>query len=259
MKILQLSLLGGLMIYCALALFLFIKQRDFIYFPPPAIDHPFQQVTFTNQQDNYSINTTVLNKGKTNAILYFGGNGEAVDLNVNDFSRTFPNQTVYLVKYRGYSGSAGTATEEGLFSDALTVYDRIKTKYKSVAVIGRSIGSGVACYIASQRPVTKLTLITPFDSAKSVAQSAYPIFPMALLLKDKYDSLSRVSAIKARVLFLIAGHDQMITREHSNRLINAFPTSQAHVEIIKNSGHNSISNKPEYYKLLNRFAELPLP
>jgi len=248
-----------LLIYIALGTFLYIKQRDFIYFPPPAVKHNFQQISFTNQQDSYSVETTVLNlargKDKQNAILYFGGNGEAVDLNANDFSRTFPNQTIYLVKYRGYSGSAGTATEESLFSDALTVYDTIKTQYQSVTVIGRSLGSGVACYVASQRPVKKLALITPFDSAQSIAQSAYPIFPISLLLKDKYDSVSRAKAIKAQVLFIIAEHDEIISRNHSNRLIKAFPASQTHVEMIK-SDHNSISNQAEYYKLLNTFAEL---
>lgn len=254
MKILQWSLLSVLFIYCALALFLFIKQRDFIYFPSPVIQHPYEEVSFTNKDDNYTVRTTVLNKGKPTAIIYFGGNGEAVDLNASDFSRTFPNQSVYLVKYRGYSGSDGTATEEALFSDALTVYDNLKSNYQSVAVIGRSLGSGVACYVASQRPVKKLALITPFDSAQSIAQSAYPIFPMSLLLKDKYDSVSRANKIQAKVLFLIAQQDQTITRKHSERLMDAFPATQIQVIVFNNVGHNTISSNPEYYQALNTFA-----
>ncbi len=259
MKTLQRFLLGGLLIYSVLALFLFIKQRDFIYFPSPVIEHSFEQVTFTNPQDNYSVTTTILNKGKSNAIIYFGGNAEAVDLNATDFSRTFPNKTVYLVKYRGYSGTTGTATEQALFSDALAVFDGISTQYQTISVIGRSLGSGVAVYLASQRAVKKLALITPFDSAQSVAQSVYPIFPMSFLLKDKYDSLSRVSEITAKVLFLIAENDQIIKRKHSERLINAFPVEQVHVEIINNVGHNEISNVPQFYQFLNNFFELALP
>lgn len=254
MKLLQGSLLTIVLIYCALALFLFIKQRDFIYFPSPVIQHPFEKISFTNNDDNYTVRTTVLNKGKPTAIIYFGGNGEAVDLNASDFSRTFSNQSVYLVKYRGYSGSDGTATEEALFSDALTVYDSIKSHYQSVAVIGRSLGSGVACYLASQRPVDKLTLITPFDSAQSIAQSTYPIFPMSILLKDKYDSVSRANKIKANVLFLIAEHDQTITFKHSERLMESFSPTQIQVIILNNVGHNTISNNPQYYQALNTFA-----
>ncbi len=263
MKIFKWILLTVLFLYFAAGLFLYIKQRSFIYFPTPVIHHNYEQLTFYNvsningASDNkrFPIKTTLLNKGRQNAIIYLGGNGEAVDLNAKAFSQTFPNESIYLLKYRGYSGSPGSPSEAALYSDALALYDSIKDKYSNISVIGRSLGSGIASYLASKRPITKLTLITPFDSIQSIAQDAYPIFPMRLLLKDKYDSLSRVNAIKAKTLFLIAENDQFVSRKHSSHLINAFPASQIHVEIIRNSGHNTLSNQPIYYNLLNKFIE----
>jgi len=120
-------------------------------------------------------------------------------------------------------------------------------------VIGRSLGSGVATYLASKRPVEKMVLISPFDSITSVAQNIYMIFPVFLMLLDKYDSISRVKEIEAKTIILVAEHDEVIPRKHSQRLIDEFPPEQISVKIIADSGHNDISNKVEYYQHLKDF------
>ncbi len=195
----------------------------------------------------------MLNQGKKEAILYFGGNAEAVVYSAEDFLSVFPLQTVYLLNYRGYGGSSGQPSEAGIFADALFLFDKVLEKQAIISVIGRSLGSGVATYLASKRPVEKMALISPFDSITSVAQNIYMIFPVFLMLLDKYDSISRVKEIEAKTIILVAEHDEVIPRKHSQRLIDEFPPEQISVKIIADSGHNDISNKVEYYQHLKDF------
>ncbi len=242
-----------LLAYITFGVVLFINQRDLLYAPTDTINHVFNEVIFQN--DKESINVIVVNDKKEKAILYFGGNGDTVSLSAFAFDRFFPDHTVYLVNYRGYDGSSGKPTEKGIYSDALFIFDKIRSKHSDISVLGRSLGSGVATYLASQREFEKLVLITPYDSAQSMAQERFPLYPMSILLKDKYDSVSRVKDIEEKTLVLIAEKDQLITIQHSQKLIDAFPPSQVEVEIIEGAGHNNILHDERYYHVLQKFLK----
>ncbi len=237
--------------YFVLGIFLFLGQDNLLYFPTSQIKHNYNEEIFLN--DDISIMTTVLNIGNENAIIYFGGNAEIVEHDADKFSNIFAKHTVYLVNYRGYGGSTGKPSEHGIYSDAIHIYDKIKSKYKTISVIGRSLGSGVATLLASKREIDKLVLITPFDSIQNVAQKKLPFYPISVLLRDRYDSIGRVELIKAKTLIITAQKDQVIDKEHSENLIAEFPPSQVRTIIIKDVGHNTISNSESYYKWLKEF------
>ena len=239
-----------LFIYLFVGVFLYLFQRSFIYFPVGSIKGHLHVEIFENQ-GNKTI-ASVLNRGNNKAIIYFGGNAEDVDFNAEAFAKIFPEYTVYLVKYRGYGGSAGEPTEEVLYSDAIHIYNEIKKNYKKISVIGRSLGSGVATYVASRKEVSKLVLITPFDSIQSIAQSKYPIYPMQIMLKDKYDSVSRVDRITAETLVLAAENDVVVERSNTDKLMKAFP-KKVGFYIVSGSGHNDITAYPEFYSKLVDF------
>ncbi|MCG8428081.1 MAG: alpha/beta hydrolase [Chromatiales bacterium] len=237
--------------YVTTGVLLFIFQRNFLYYPTQKINHAYRVEPFSVNGE--SIEVVVLNQGREKALIYFGGNGEPVAMNADDFRHVFQNHTVYLVNYRGYGGSTGSPDEQSLYSDALHIYSRIEQQHATISVVGRSLGSGVATYLASEKPIEKLILITPYDSIQNVAQDKFPFYPMSLLLWDKYDSVGRVGKISAETLVLLAEYDQIIPAKYSNRLISAFPKSQIKVKTIKGVGHNSISNRESYYLLLQDF------
>lgn len=237
--------------YVSLGLFLYIFQRDYLYFPSYKYDHPHQVKTF--HPDNESIEVIVLNEYHEKAIIYFGGNGEAVVNGASDHINNFPTHTIYLVNYRGYGGSSGKPEEQTIYADALHIYDELSALHSDIAVIGRSLGSSVATYIGSKREIEKMVLVTPFDSIERIAQSQYPLFPVSLLLKDKFDSISRVSAIGAKTLVILAEQDEVIPLENSLRLIQAFPVSQITVATIRGAGHNNLSGNEGYHSLMQDF------
>ena len=237
--------------YIGMGAFLYLNQRDMLYFPTPKLETPYATMTLLNEGE--SIKVIVLNKGHKNAILYFGGNAESMARSSDYIAQQFPKFTVYLMDYRGYGGSSGEPTEKGLYSDALKLYDTIKPKHDRISIGGRSLGSGIATYVAAHRKVSKLALITPFDSIVNVASGMYPAYPVSFLIEDTYDSASRIKMIKAKTFIVIAEHDRVIVRERTQKLIDAFAPEQLEVKIIKNRGHNDISSDASYYKAMQDF------
>ncbi|HFD14296.1 MAG TPA: alpha/beta hydrolase [Epsilonproteobacteria bacterium] len=240
-----------LLAYVGMGVFLYINQRSYLYFPTADTKTAYHHMTMHN--DGESINAIVLNKGHKNAILYFGGNAESMAQSSDYIAGQFPDFTVYLLDYRGYGKSTGKATERALYKDALKLYDIIKPMHQRISVGGRSLGTGIATYVAAHREVSKLALITPYDSIVNVAQERYPIYPVSFLLNDQYDSLSRVKDIQAKTLIVIAEKDKVIPKENTQRLIDAFDKKRLEVIIIKNRGHIDISSDKRYYKIMQDF------
>ncbi len=237
--------------YVGMGVFLYVNQRAFLYHPTPNLKVPYKSMTIKNQGE--SIHVIVLNEGHKNAILYFGGNGESMARSADYIAAQFPEFTVYLMDYRGYGSSTGEVTEKALYSDALKLYDTIRSRHDRISVGGRSLGTAIATYVAANREVSKLALITPFDSIENVAQGRYPFYPVSLLLKDKYDSKSRVKDIKAETFIVIAQNDRVIPLERTQKLIEAFNPEQLTIDTIKNRGHNDISSDERYYRIMQEF------
>lgn len=251
MKILLIIAMTLVLLYIAAGVLLYIKQRDLLYYPSAPIESGYKSMTIQN--GNEKIHITVTNPDKEKALLYWGGNGEAVASGADVFAEALPDYSTYLIDYRGYGKSTGEPTQAGILSDALVIYDAIKSHHKSISLFGRSLGTGVACYVAANKKTDKLVLITPYDSILSVAKDRYFMFPLSLLVKDRYDSLSIAPRIKAKTIMLIAEHDTVVPKEHAYRLAKAFTQSQLEVYELKNTHHNDIADSKAYREALERF------
>ena len=247
-----------LLAYFSICLLFYIFQRSFLYFPQPTgiVDkNSFQieSIEFQNQQQ--ILNGWILNPGKQKALLFYGGNAGVIENTIGFFSQVAPNHTVYLIPYRGYGENSGQPTEKSLYSDALSIYDQIKEQYESIDLMGRSLGSGVATYVAVNRPVGQLILSTPYDSIENVAKGLYPFLPVSLLAKDKYLSIDRAPKVSAKTLILFAENDRVIPRERSEALAEKFDQSLLTKVIIARAGHNDISGYSRYVESVQAFLE----
>jgi pimeloyl-ACP methyl ester carboxylesterase len=157
---------------------------------------------------------------------------------------------------RGTSSSSGSPSEAALFDDAEVIFDSIRDDHVRISVIGRSLGSGVAVHIASVRDVHKLVLVTPYDSIASVAKTRFAVFPVSLLLKDKFDSLSKAAAIDSPTMILLAERDHVIPHGHSQRLLTAFPPEDVQAQMIQGTTHDSIVAAEEYRRALHDFLRI---
>lgn len=234
------------MLYVAACVLLFFNQRSLLYFPTPE-SRLSDEPGITVESGGESLRVLTRQHDGPDAVIYFGGNAEDVSTSLFRFSTVLPNQSLYFVNYRGYSGSTGTPTESALFADALAVYDRIRDKYRTISVIGRSLGSGVAVYLAANRKVDKLVLVTPYDSIENVAKKSFPIFPVSLILQDRFDSAQMIPNVDAGSLVILAENDQVIPRANSDALIARFPIDQVTVKVIDRTDHNSIGLSQFYF------------
>ena len=244
----------GVIAYLGFGVYLYLAQRSFMYFPVGERTVDDAVVEYL-ENEGETIKLWVIRSGSDRAVIYFGGNAEDVYYNAADFRETLPGYTTYLVNYRGYGGSSGSPTEAGLFADALRIYDELNERHASVTVIGRSLGSGIATYLASERDVYRLILVSPHDSALSVAQSMYPVYPVSLLLKDRYESIRYAPKIKAPTLIVMAEHDRVIPRRHSSRLAEAFDPGLVEQVVISEAGHNGLSGYRAYWDAFRRFLQ----
>jgi pimeloyl-ACP methyl ester carboxylesterase len=166
-----------------------------------------------------------------------------------------PGYSVYLVPYRGYGPNAGEPTEAGLYADALAEYAYVQARHAHVSVIGRSLGTGVATYLASQRAVAKLVLVTPYDSIVNIAQGRYPIYPVSWLMKDRYESWRRVGSITAHTLVILADGDQIVPRANSDVLIADFHP-KPEVVVVPHANHNNLTNSATYVQAIEGFMRV---
>jgi pimeloyl-ACP methyl ester carboxylesterase len=244
------------LVYLGACLYLYLMQRSLMYFPTPSMDNvPAERLSI----DSGGVRLALwrLHGGQRDAVLYFGGNAEDVALNIPDFDDWFAGCTVYLANYRGYGGSEGKPAEKDLYRDAVAVFDRLRAEHERVAVIGRSLGSGVATYLATERPVDRLALVTPAASFARLAGELYPLFPAGLMLKDRYDSLARADRLKVPVMILIAENDEIVPPAHSHDLAAAIDPSLVMTRVISNTEHNTVGSSPEYGAALRAFVCKP--
>ncbi|NKJ23125.1 alpha/beta hydrolase [Dyella sp. SG609] len=244
------AVLAGLL-YIAFAAALYFNQRGMIYHPEFSwrVAHA-PDLVLVNQ--GVTLRGWVVNPGKPRALLYFGGNGERVEDAREELARWFPERTVYLLPYRGYAASEGEPTEQALVADALAWFDRVAKDHVSVAVLGRSLGSGVAVQLAARRPVERLALVTPFDSLVRVAQGFYPWFPVDWLARDRFDSWRYAPQVRCPVLIVRAGEDQLMPAERTAALAASFATPPL-LQVVPEAGHNDIQDYLAYRASLTRF------
>ena len=240
--------------YAAACSWMYAKQRDLMYFPQ-ATRTDAAQTDFGIARNGVMLNGWLVNAGQPRAVVYFGGNAERIEAMRDEFARWFPDSSVYLVPYRGFGASEGEPSEAALFEDALAVYDQVAARQPGapIPVIGRSLGSGVASYVASQRPVAGLVLVTPFDSMAAVAQTHYPWLPVKWLVQDRYESTRYVAKYAGPVLVVRAGRDQVIPAAHTDRLIAAFATPPRVLDLPA-ADHGTVAADPAYGRALASFV-----
>jgi len=236
-------------LYLAACLGLFFAQRSFIYYPPQRAQVAAPRV-WTFDAPGAVLRVSERPAAGDRAVVYLGGNAEDVSASLPLLERAFPEYAIYLLHYRGYTGSSGSPAEQAFVSDALALLDRVAARHGEIVLIGRSLGTGVAVQVASRRPVRRLVLVTPFDSLQELAAQQFPLFPVRWLLKDKYESWRYAPQVRAPTLIVAAGGDEIIPSWSTRRLLSRFAPGIATMETIAGTGHNTVSDSPAYLAAL---------
>lgn len=192
-------------------------------------------------------------------ILYFQGNaGEIGDrpLRFNYYqSRGFG---VAYVSYRGFGGSSGSPSEAGLMADANAAYDWLIAKGVEpgrIALLGESLGSGVAVQLAARREVGAVALEAPYTSTVEVAAKIYWWLPVHTLMKDQFKSIDFIAAVVAPLLIIHGEADGLIPVDFGKRLFAA-ANQPKELEIVPDFGHDVLFEESTWAREVEFFARM---
>jgi len=260
-------LIAFLVMACIFMLFVYVRQDKMIFFPQRISQQELSVIhkRYKNVED-VSLKTkegvTIRgwmvkgpSVGRSPLIMYFGGNAEEVSYLIGE-SGEFRGWSLALMNYRGYGLSEGRPGERALFDDAVVIYDHFSHRGdvdpKRIIVMGRSLGTGVAVYVAQNRVVEGVILVTPYDSMTGVAREKLPFLPVSFLLKHKFDSVSRAPSIAAPLLALAAKDDTIVPPEHAKRLVDKWAGPRT-LEVLEGVDHNSVDSNPLYWETIRTF------
>ncbi|WP_255992077.1 alpha/beta hydrolase [Chitinolyticbacter albus] len=249
--------------------YFFLYQEQMIFFPPKPdvvaarkLAQPEQraQTISVATPDGQRLHGWLLHADTDEpapTLIFFGGNDEEVSWFAGK-RHFFKYWNILLMNYRGYGRSTGHPSERAMQADALTIYDAIShhpgVDNSKIVALGRSLGTGVAVYLAQQRPLAGVVLISPYDSVRDVAQEIYPFLPVGLLLKHPFDSASRAPGIHAPVLMVVADQDGYIKPAHSRRLFDAW-AGPKQWKNLADANHNNIVDRTACWSAVSTFLD----
>jgi uncharacterized protein len=210
---------------------LFFAQRSLVFpIPQTARTSPEaagfaeaeEQILTTTDGENVIIWHVAAKPGHP-VVLYFPGNGDTLARAVKRFREITADGTgLIALSYRGYGGSSGKPSEQGLLNDAAAAYAFSTVRYKPAQIVvwGFSLGTGVAVALAADHPIGKLILEAPYTSIADVASSRlqYRLVPVRWLLRDQFHSDERIAAVTAPLLIMHGGRDSTVPIRFGERL-----------------------------------------
>jgi uncharacterized protein len=231
---------------------LFFAQRSFL-FPipqkirtaPDAAGFPEAEEHFLTTADGEKVIVWhVPAKPGHPVILYFPGNGDFLAGAVSRFrAMTSDGTGLVALSYRGYAGSSGEPSEQGLLLDAAAAYAFTSARYSADRIVawGFSLGTGVAVALAASQPVGKLILEAPYTSTADVAALRFPLVPIRWLMRDQFHSDDRIAQVTAPLLIMHGERDRTVPVTLGVRLFSAAHEPKQFVKFLE-GGHDNLDN-----------------
>jgi fermentation-respiration switch protein FrsA (DUF1100 family) len=191
-------------------------------------------------------------------VLYFHGNGDYLAGFFGRFHDLIADGTgVVALSYRGYAGSSGKPSEQGLLQDVAAAHAFTAARYAAdnIVVWGFSLGSGVAVALAAGQPIGKLILEAPYTSIADVAASAFRFAPVRWLIRDPFRSDLRIARVAAPLLVMHGARDPTIPIGFGERLFALAREPKQFVRFAQ-GGHNDLDQYGAI-EVARRFIDAP--
>lgn len=248
----------------------FMMQERFLFFPeslPQDFDYSLPanaEEVFFDTDDGARINALWYRAENSNetdessgVILYFHGNAGSL----RTWKSVAPQilstgYDLFIIDYRGFGKSTGTLSEKGLYADGRAAYRELLARGyepEDIVVLGRSIGTGIACEIAATEEIRALILETPFTSMVELATEYIPILPR-LILNYKFENEKKAAKIDVPTLIIHGDQDEVIPIEHGRTIFDAF-SEPRELALLAGAGHNDFTGHREYVASLTGFLD----
>ena len=245
----------------------YLYQERLIFFPEvlPSdysflIPHPFRELSLQPSPEVHLHALQITTPNPKAVVVYFHGNAGSLrtwHAVADDFVTR--NMDIVIPDYRGYGKSRGPLSQAALLQDAVEIYKAVQQRYPDTPIIlyGRSLGSGIAAWLATQVRPAMLILETPYDNFAKLAQQYMPFLPTSLLLKYTFPTDQWLSEVKCPIHLVHGTADRVIPYESSQRLMRlSLPNS--YLTTISGGGHNNLPTFPAYQSWLDTLLHSPL-
>lgn len=142
---------------------------------------------------------------------------------------------VFIAEYRGYGGTVGDPSEDNMARDARAAVGAALSQPgvtpDRLVYVGYSLGAGVAVRLAVDRPPAALLLLAPYTSLPDIAWDRLPGLPYNVLMRSRFDALSRVATVEAPVMVVVTTGDTIVPNSSSERLWAAVPNKDGFVTL----------------------------
>jgi len=252
------TLIGLVTFYITSGAVLYLIQ-DLLFFHPKKLpathrfqfEHPFTELNIAVADRNLNVvqfkAPTPTPKG---IILYFHGNMRNIERYANQAPFFTKNgYEVWMVDYPGFGKSTGKRSEEVMYADAQLLYSMAikEVAADSLVVYGRSIGTGVASYLAAHQPCQQLILETPYYSIDAIAKHYAPMFPVKTLMNYRFPIYEYLPRVQAPVTILHGTRDEIIPYQQAKRLASI---KNVRLITIPKGKHNNLSAYPLFQQTI---------
>jgi len=208
----------------------FYQWQYFMIFSPTyyrsytALDERFEMLSiFTD--DGVELEGVVFEPEVLDSTLLFfaGRSHDAVGL-IQKLSQTYKHTRIITFNYRSYGKSGGVASEKNLFKDGVHIANLVQKNYGDFYILGYSLGSSIASFVASQVQTIELFLVGSFDSIASVAKEKFvsrgnfPMIDLSKVFRYKFDNKLHVQSVDAPTYLFVSVDDETTYVQNSRNL-----------------------------------------
>jgi len=242
-------LFATIIVYIFVVAFVYITQRYLQYYPikkytgdPKQNGVPVMeeiQLQAEDGQELYAWFAEPKEKEGKIFIIYHGNAGTLAGRADKARQLIALGYGVYMCEYRGYGGIKGKITEENLYKDGRAAVKFLADKGYNISQLvlyGESIGSGIATQMAKEFNTKYMVLEGGFSSAMAVGRKVYPYLPVDLMLKDRYDNISKIKDIKVSLLMIHGKRDNIVDIDIAKELYEVANHPKEFIE-FDNAGH----------------------
>jgi pimeloyl-ACP methyl ester carboxylesterase len=261
-KMITNTLVTLVLLITLISLLLYFIQERLIFFPEKlpgnhqfSFNNSFDEITVTTP-DNKKLHAVLFKADSASKGVIFYLHGNAGSINSWGELAGFYNKLHYDVMmpdYRGYGKSEGSIrNQKQFFDDVEILYSVLKKKYTEdkIVVLGYSIGTGAAAYIASVNHPRLLILQAPYYTLPDLVKNIYPVVP-SFLLKYKFETAAYLKKCTMPIIIFHGDRDEVIYYGSSLKLkthLKPFDT----LITLKNQSHNGITENPDYQANMER-------
>ncbi|MDH3526857.1 MAG: alpha/beta hydrolase [Gammaproteobacteria bacterium] len=256
------------LVYCALALYLYLMQPRLLYYPdlpgrelaatPADIGLEYEPVTLVTEDGVRLGAWFIPRSGARGTLLFLHGNAGNISHRL-DSIRLFHELglAILILDYRGYGESEGTPSEAGTYQDADAAWrylvEQRRSAPRDIVVFGRSLGAIIAAELAARTRPGALIMESAFTSVPDMAATLYPWLPVRLLSRYHYDALKPLARTRCPLLIAHSRADEIIPFTHGQRLFEHAREPKQFLEL--RGGHNDgfLETGQDYIDGLERF------